>query len=274
MSLQLTSVYVKGLATDADEAAIGKLFDFAGEIRKTIVIKKEDGEGTGNAFITFADVTAAAKAIADVPEGLTASVPTGTQMDQLRSLLTAKPPTGQMDIGALISALLALSPEERRQVSDVLNDDTGSAATGGARDKTKDIKTEPVSPRRAQAGGAAGMQDAQIVIQEQPKLSSFSGEKGKDTTFARWRYDVNCLVASQFSEATILKAIRKSIKTPAADIVRYLGEMATVEEILTKLHSMYGSVLSGESVFTASPKKQLRVVLNGLQESKSCAFWP
>ena len=110
------------------------------------------------------------------------------------------------------------------------------------------------------------MQDAQIVIQEQPKLSSFSGEKGKDTTFARWRYDVNCLVASQFSEATILQAIRKSVKTPAADIVRHLGEMATVEEILTKLHSMYGSVLSGESVlqkFYSEPQ----------EATESCAKW-
>ena len=233
MSLQLTSVYVKGLATDANEVAIGKLFEFAGEIRKTIVIKTEDDESTGNAFITFADVIAAAKAIAEVPEGLTASVPTGTQMDQLRSLRTAKPPGGQIDIGALITALIALSPEERRQVSDYLSDKDGteSATTGGAKEKSQAIKTEPFSPRRSlfpQAGGAA---DAPIIIQEQPKLSSFSGEKGKDTTFARWRYDVNCLVASHYSEATILQAIRKSIKTPAADIVRHLGEVATVEVV-------------------------------------------
>lgn len=246
MAAQNTSVCVRGLDTDIDRVQLDEMFAFAGEITHSIMVRTDNGKFSGTAYIVFRDAGSVARAIRDAPDNLTVTVPVGTQLDELRAFRGhVREEPASIGVDALMAALKMMSASDRVRIADVLL---------GMDTDTK--------PRRESAPAAAA---PPIYIQEQPKLSFFSGEKGKDTTFARWRYDVNCLLGS-YPEASILQAIRKSLRTPAADVVRHLGESASIEQIIKKLHSMYGTVLSGEAIlqkFYSEPQTA----------GESCAQW-
>ena len=77
-------------------------------------------------------------------------------------------------------------------------------------------------------------------------MSTFSGS-GKDCSFGRWKHEARCLEADdRYSPSTVLEAVRKSLKTPAADALPRLGVNPTLDQVIKKLESTYGSVLSGE----------------------------
>lgn len=83
--------------------------------------------------------------------------------------------------------------------------------------------------------------------QDVPRLTTFSGEAGKDASFSRWRYEVSCLVKDRYPQSVIHNAIRKSLKSPAAEVVRRLGD-TDVDHLLCKFQSLYGTVLSSEAI--------------------------
>ncbi|XP_046570529.1 uncharacterized protein LOC124278800 [Haliotis rubra] len=76
-----------------------------------------------------------------------------------------------------------------------------------------------------------------------PKIPFFSGEVGKDTPYDLWRFEVDCLLQSKtYPHDVILQAIRKSLKGEAALIAMKLGRNATVEILLTKMKSAFGTL--------------------------------
>ena len=79
-------------------------------------------------------------------------------------------------------------------------------------------------------------------IKEHPRLPNFSGDKKSDGDFDLWRYQVQCLMQEQYSEAVILLAIRRSLKGEAARVVMRLGSQANISDILNKFESIYGLV--------------------------------
>ena len=79
-------------------------------------------------------------------------------------------------------------------------------------------------------------------IKEHPRLPNFSGDKKSDDDFDLWRYQVQCLIQEQYSEAVILLAIRRSLKGEAARVVMRLGSQANISDILNKFESIYGLV--------------------------------
>lgn len=296
MSLQETSVCVTGLDLLTDSNQLIKIFAFAGEMTHSILVKNSTGKFTGTAYIIFREAVSAARAIKKAPEGLVVTVPVGAQVDEIRALRSDISDEPVISVDSLILALEKMSASDRVRISEVMlsiNDQSDSASGGTVERSTYDhksgvirgshfaipdpdnltLKPEPQTPLRAAsdqyrliAPATPVQHSGPILIQEQPKLSFFSGEKGKDTTFARWQYDINCLKASNYTDTSILQAIRKSLKTPAADIVRHLGETASVNDILIKLHRMYGTVLSGEVIlqkFYSEPQ-----LIN-----ESCAHW-
>jgi len=94
----------------------------------------------------------------------------------------------------------------------------------------------------------------------------FSGQDGKDSTFGRWHYEVMCLIKEGHDDTTVKSALRKSLKSPAAEVLRRLGEDADVDHILTKFQSLYGTVLSGEALLQKFyGEKQMT--------SETCAEW-
>ena len=82
------------------------------------------------------------------------------------------------------------------------------------------------------------------------KISSFSGTMpGKNEVgFQRWSYEVKCLMNSKYPNHAVLQAIRQSLKGTPADVLTWLGENATIPEILSKLEGLYGNVLTGEAL--------------------------
>jgi len=52
----------------------------------------------------------------------------------------------------------------------------------------------------------------------------------------------------KLSENNILYAIRRSLRSPAADVITHLGQNATFQTLLGKLESLYGTVLSGQAL--------------------------
>ncbi|XP_046566334.1 uncharacterized protein LOC124274986 [Haliotis rubra] len=83
-----------------------------------------------------------------------------------------------------------------------------------------------------------------------PKLPTFSGDlHGKDATFDLWTYEVDCLQQlSVYSAAVLEQAIRHSLKGEAARVAMCLGPKATIQDLLRKLQSIYGTVQRKEAL--------------------------
>jgi len=81
-----------------------------------------------------------------------------------------------------------------------------------------------------------------------PKLPTFAGDATKDSvSFTQWVFEVRTH-ARNYSEAKMKEALVIALKGTAADIVRMMGREATIEAILDKLHSIYGTVGSYETM--------------------------
>lgn len=82
----------------------------------------------------------------------------------------------------------------------------------------------------------------------------------------RWKYEVNCIDEEpKYSASTVKEAVRKSLKSPAADVLCKLGINPSVDQVVNKLQSLYGSVLSGPAILERFYKEQ--------QGDVSCAKW-
>ena len=77
-----------------------------------------------------------------------------------------------------------------------------------------------------------------------PKITWFSGTEPKsgETTYELWKHDVRCLMNQSYEEDSILNAVRRFLRGEAGYVALRLPLDATVEEILQKLDSIYGSV--------------------------------
>ena len=84
-----------------------------------------------------------------------------------------------------------------------------------------------------------------------PKLSNFSGDptvKG-EVSFDQWKWEAECLIHDALhSRDNIRQAMRKSLKGSAGGIAKRLGPDASIQEILSKLSTVYGTVESGEAL--------------------------
>ena len=111
------------------------------------------------------------------------------------------------------------------------------------------------------------VQPSTVIVQETPKVTVFSGSPGKDCSFGRWRYEVECMINSKtYNQQTILHAVRKSLRSPAAELITHLDSDATLDELLSKLESIYGSVLSGQTLLQ-------RFYSETQKQDESCAEW-
>lgn len=83
-----------------------------------------------------------------------------------------------------------------------------------------------------------------------PKIPQFSGtttiSKG-EISYPEWRFEINCLLNDpEMTESLIFQAIRSSLRGTARKMLLPMGEKATVEQIMTKLDSLYGETSSHE----------------------------
>ena len=79
------------------------------------------------------------------------------------------------------------------------------------------------------------------VNKKAPKINQFSGTlpvaKG-EVSYGQWVYEVEMLRES-YTEELIKEGIAKSLKGSAADLVRFLGPAATLDQILAKLQAIH-----------------------------------
>ena len=84
-----------------------------------------------------------------------------------------------------------------------------------------------------------------MMFTPQPRIAVFSGSSGRDSedTYDLWKYEVSCLQSNDnYSEATILEAIRRSLRGEAARVAMRLGPGVSLRQLMTKFDSIYGNV--------------------------------
>ena len=87
-----------------------------------------------------------------------------------------------------------------------------------------------------------------LYIRETPKLSVFSGTN-RDCSYARWSFEVRCLESEGvFATGTVLAAVRKSLRSPAAETIIHLDSNAGLDQVMRKLQSLYGTTISGDTL--------------------------
>lgn len=100
-----------------------------------------------------------------------------------------------------------------------------------------------------------------------PRLPIFSGERNKDSSYGRWKYEVRCLFNNRaYPEQAIMMTVRQSLKGAAADVVTRMGENVSAEDILVKFESIYGTVMAGETIL-----ERFYSAKQGVEED--CASW-
>lgn len=85
-----------------------------------------------------------------------------------------------------------------------------------------------------------------------PKLPPFSGDtKGKDVAYDIWKSEVLCISNEGYSTQTLGQAVRSSLRGEALRVWSRLGPDASVDKILQKMDSVYGSVQQAEMLLAS-----------------------
>ena len=93
-------------------------------------------------------------------------------------------------------------------------------------------------------------QTAKPGLHHYPKFSIFFGETGKgEVSWETFKYEIEAVrIGYVFTQEQILFGIRRSVKGSAGDKIRRLGPGVTLNHVLDKLESAYGTVETKESV--------------------------
>ena len=83
-----------------------------------------------------------------------------------------------------------------------------------------------------------------------PKMSLFSGDGNKgETSWEGYKFEIDALVEEkQYAPEQIMLGIRHTTRGTAADIVRRLGTGVTIDDVLKKFNSTFGTIESKRSV--------------------------
>ena len=123
---------------------------------------------------------------------------------------------------------------ESRSASPINERDLGPPSVVG-----REIGTPSVS-----RGSSVGLSN------KPPKLAMFSGEEPtpkQEVTFDTWLFRVKT-VRNQYTEVALREGIIRSLTGNAADLVRFLGPEANVEQIIEKLKRRYGTVANSHTL--------------------------
>ncbi|KAK7490430.1 hypothetical protein BaRGS_00018409 [Batillaria attramentaria] len=89
------------------------------------------------------------------------------------------------------------------------------------------------------------------LLMQAPRLSVFNGRSGRkdaEATYDLWKYEVNSLLQAGTRRSDLMDAVRRSLRGEAARVAMRLGTGATLEDLLAKFDSIYGTVQQKESV--------------------------
>ena len=84
-----------------------------------------------------------------------------------------------------------------------------------------------------------------------PRILHFSGDEEKDSCCEAWKFEVMTLAKEgTFSDTVIATALKKSLRGDAASVVRRMGLNASIDDIMTKLEGIFGTVEDSESLLS------------------------
>ena len=245
MSLLQRAIIVEGLRKPLLDSDF-ESFQIAEKVQRSLTKLKADGKFSGFMYLVCETTDAASVVLQKlVAQDHRARSAKEDEESELVSLLSEEDAEEMF-----LESFRKLTPARKKHALHVME---------GAELPKPLIKTEPVTPQPE-------VQQRGIVYRDDPKLPSFSGEKGKDATFGRWFYEVQCIRQGPYPLHTVKDAIRKSLKSPAAEVVMRIGTAATVDQMIDKLRGLYGTVLPGAVL--------LQRFYQGVQEnSETCAAW-
>lgn len=231
MSSQMErSIVIRGLSKQVGHEDVVRLFEKIGAVNKVLFRLDSSMNFTGSAFVIFAEEDRASKACSEVSDAsLTIELTQERHRVEFGNLLADET---EKDF---LNSFRKLTPARRKSALSKLEGDKRQELQ-----HLFQVKKEQVSPSRIseEATGARLYQDV-------PRLPTFSGEPGKEASYGRWKYEVMCLLKEDYPTTVVKSAVRKSLKSPAAEVLRRLGDVS-VDQMLLKFQSLYGSVLSGE----------------------------
>lgn len=274
-SLMTRTVVFRGLSHNVTKQDLVSLCVEQGTVGNVVFRRDDAGNRSGDVFITFTDAEECAAVVGRYGSSpYFATVIKEEDLQELKQLMVDDELEKQF-----VQSFKRLTPvrkqqaltrlhEERSHAKDTLEGGYGARAvkteqvdndllTSSARPKSMHDQSMPSYKPPVMVQGS--------VFQDVPRLPMFSGELGKDASFSRWKFEVLCLRKEGYSEASIHNAIRRSIKSPAAEVLRRLGEF-NVDQMMFKFQSLYGMVDSGEALLQRFyGEKQL--------SGESCAAW-
>ena len=222
MELHERAVYIGGLPSHMEEEDVAAMCKGIGRVTQVHLCEKTSG-----AYVLFSDKQAVTKAVTSLRGK---ACPVRTRSQKLRLQLLAKEEEAEETIEELFQSL---SPTARRRTLSRIVEN----------EKTR----SPLKPTSSREGEKdphiIEIVKEPLVIASEPKLSVFSGGSG-DTSYKRWRHEVQCLLEENQNEAVVRAAIRKSLRGPAWDVASRLG--GDITKLLEKLETLYGSVTSRE----------------------------
>ena len=239
-NMEKQSVVATGLLDTSSYEDTVSFFKAVGAVDKVVRVIGPGMKFTGKAYVVYKTPDSATTAIQRLTFG-DVKVEAVTEMEEFKSLV------GEV--------------EEDEQVSFMQQWQKFSKPQQAMFRKMMGMET-PHTP----ASAASFFGETPVVVQEKPSMPSFSGS-GKDCSFGRWKHEAECLDADEkYSDSTVLEAVRKSLKTPAADVMPHLGVGATLQQLIDKIASIYGSVLSGEALLE-------KFYCDQQAEGETCAKW-
>ena len=89
-----------------------------------------------------------------------------------------------------------------------------------------------------------------MMMNHPPKIPFFSGTEVKqgDVAYEIWRHEVKVLLKQNYEKDAILNAVRRSLRGEAGYVAMRLDLDASVDDILHKLDSVYGSIEKKEEL--------------------------
>lgn len=301
MSMYTRSVLLTGVEPGMTVEALGKLCAKIGEVEKTAFVVGTDGQPTGRAYAVYKSTELAAQAAHRLTVGNIKCELMLSETDEFQLLFGEEQETSPKE--RFRAAFLVLSAEEQRQFLMEFGPSVGGAGPGAMApdeqgDRLKDVKKEPqdradTAPVIAPVGALAsslpdpsannpaiapnitpqspfyGSAGVPVMVQEGPRLPLFSGIPGKDSSFARWKWEVkSCIASKQYHNQVLLTGVRKSLRSPAADTLTHMPATANAEDILAKLECVYGTVMPGQTLlkkFWSEPQRN--------PKEEDCAQW-
>ena len=114
-------------------------------------------------------------------------------------------------------------------------------------DQTAPMAAPPnVTPTVIQAPAATNPQATTTGF---PKISTFYGDGKGETSCETYRFEIQALIDEKvYKPEQIMLGVRRSVRGPAADILRRLGTGVTIEDVIKKFNGTFGSTNTKDTI--------------------------